>query len=130
MSMTRRPLLRFALLLPLLLLACAIVPAGATDLTYTGQKIVISEPGSYVLANDIMDNLQIIGIEIRASDVVLDGDGHLVDGRDSEHSTGIYVNGLSGAARNVTVKNITVRDWYYGVYVHETDDSAIESATL
>jgi parallel beta-helix repeat protein len=127
MSMTGRPFLRFALV-ALLLVASAAVPGAATDLTFSGQIIRIDQPGSYVLTSDVVNCAQFIAIEIRSSDVVLDGGGHLLDGRDSANSAGIYVNGPAGAARNVTVRNVRVTDWFYGVYFHGSVDSKVESA--
>jgi len=120
------------MLLALLLvaLAGAAIPATATDLTYSGQKIVISQPGTYVLKNDISNSNQLICIEIRASNVVFDGGGHLIDGTDAEGSAGIFVNGIDYTVTGVTIKNVRIQDWYYGVYLYGADNSKIQSATL
>jgi parallel beta-helix repeat protein len=104
--------------------------SGTTDLTYSGQKIVISQPGTYVLKNDITNSNQLICIEIQASNVVFDGGGHLIDGVDAESSTGIYVHGPSSAVSGVTIKNVRMQDWYYGIYLHEARSSRIEASTL
>ena len=111
-------------------LAVAVTPAAATDVTYSGQKITITQPGTYVLKNDITNSNQLICIEIRASNVVFDGAGHLIDGVDAENSAGIYVHGPSAAISGVTIKNVRMQDWYYGIYLHETGNSRIESSTL
>ncbi len=111
-------------------LAVAATPAAATDVTYSGQKIVITQPGTYVLKNDITNSNQLICIEIQASNVVFDGAGHLIDGVDAENSAGIYVHGPSTAASGVVIKNVRMQDWYYGVYLHETKSSRIEASTL
>ncbi len=111
-------------------LAVAVTPAAATDVTFSGQKITITQPGNYVLKNDITNSNLPICIEIQASNVVFDGAGHLIDGADAENSAGIYVHGLSAAASGVTIKNVRMQDWYYGVYLHGTQNSRIEASTL
>ena len=65
------PFLRIALLAALLLFSGIAIPVAATDLTYAGQTITISSPGSYVLTNDVTDSRLATCIEIRAPDVVL-----------------------------------------------------------
>jgi len=117
-------------LLLVAILALAASPVTATDLTYSGQKIVITQPGTYVLKNDISNSDHLICVEIAASNVVFDGGGHLIDGVKKEGSAGIYVHGPSAAISGVTIKNVRVKDWYYGIYIHETSSSVIEGATL
>ena len=127
--MKGRPFFRLAILASLLLCAGIAVPVAATDVTYTGQKILISGPGLYVLKNDIVNSAQTECIEIAASDVVFDGGGHLVDGMGTDNTIGIYV-GTTPGARNVTVRNVRVRDWGYGVYLDGAVNSRIESSAL
>lgn len=127
MSIMSWPLLRLALLAALLF--CIAVPVAATDVTYTGQTITITSPGSYVLSNDIVNSGQLTCIEIRAPDVVFDGAGHLIDGKGIEGSIGISVNGPEGT-RNVTVRNVRIREWDYGVDLHGVVNSSIESSVL
>ena len=117
-------------LLLVVVLAVAVTPAAATDVTYSGQKITITQPGSYVLKNDITNSNLAICIEIQASNVVFDGAGHLIDGIDAENSAGIFVHGPSAAVSGVTIKNVRMTDWYYGVYLYEVGGSRIESSTL
>ena len=81
-------------------------------------KTTITEPGTYTLAADIERGAgtRISGtcIEIKASDVVLDGAGHTVDGWGISDTTGIGVAG-DRTLRNVTVKNVTLTDWNHGI---------------
>ncbi len=104
-------------------------PAG-TNVTYTGQKIVIGQPGAYVLTNDITDCTLPTCIEIRASNVVFDGFGHLIDGVDTSQSTGIYVHGPTSVVSNVTIRDVRVRDWWHGIYLHGAGNSRVEACTL
>jgi parallel beta-helix repeat protein len=128
MSMKGWPFLRIALLAALLLFSGIAIPVAATDLTYAGQTITISSSGSYVLTNDVTDSRLATCIEIRAPDVTFDGGGHRIDGTGAGGSTGIYVRPTAG--RNVTIRNVRVRDWDYGVYLHGATDSRIESSVL
>ncbi|MEN6342480.1 MAG: right-handed parallel beta-helix repeat-containing protein [Methanospirillum sp.] len=89
-------------LLLLLLLASA---AQAADLSGPGE---ITAPGSYRLADDLAGG----GIRINSSDVLLDGGGHRVVGSRGAGTVGVQVD---GPAANVTVENLTLRDWDVGV---------------
>ncbi|MEN6517379.1 MAG: NosD domain-containing protein [Methanospirillum sp.] len=104
-------------------------PPG-TNVTYTGQKIVITQPGSYVLTNDIMNSNLPTCIEIRASNVVFDGFGHLIDGLDTSQSTGFYVHGPTSAVSNVTIRNVRVQDWWLGIHLHGARNSRVETSNL
>ncbi|NLX49443.1 MAG: hypothetical protein GXY82_06145 [Methanospirillum sp.] len=128
--MKGRPFLRVASLVLLLILSGTAVPGAATtELSYAGRTITISSPGSYVLTHDIAESSLATCIEIRASNVVFDGGGHLVDGTGTGGSIGISVPGPA-AGRNVTIRNVRVRDWDYGVHLHGARDSRIESCVL
>ncbi|QLG29449.1 right-handed parallel beta-helix repeat-containing protein [Halorarum halophilum] len=70
---------------------------------------VIDSPGHYALTQDIVRPEGDAGpcIEIRASDVTLDGNGHTLDGNDTE-APGI-VTTAAHPVENVTIANLTVR---------------------
>ncbi len=127
--MKGRPTLCIAILASLLLFSGITVPVAATNLAYSGQTITIAAPGSYVLTNDITDSSLATCIEIRASNVVFDGGGHLVDGRGTGDSIGISVHNPQGV-RNVTIRNVRVRDWDRGVSLAGVVDSGVESSVL
>jgi parallel beta-helix repeat protein len=86
---------------------------------------VISSPGVYVLTQDILNSSATKCIEITSSDVIFDGNGHTIDGLDTSNTYGVYVYNFS-TLTNVTVKNLTVTDWYYGIYYQNTENGAIE----
>jgi parallel beta-helix repeat protein len=79
----------------------------------------IEEPGRYVLTRNITNNLGTRTSQnclwINASDVVLEGAGHRIDGIGVTDSIGIYV-GSPKSTENVTVRNLTVSDWHKGVW--------------
>lgn len=80
-----------------------------------GPGTTITEPGHYVLATKVDDGggtlLSEACIRIEADDVVFDGDGQLLQGGGVSDTTGLVVSG----AQNVTVKNVTLRRWDYGL---------------
>lgn len=121
-------LMALAMLLVVFILAGT--PAAATDITYSGQTIVISQPGTYVLKNDITNSNNVICIEIRASNVVFDGGGHLIDGVDDANRAGIFVHNEAGILEGVTIRNVRMQDWYYGIYFYGVRNSRVEQSTI
>jgi hypothetical protein len=99
------------------------------EATQQAQRVdsctVIDEPGRYELASDLRNETADVCIHVRASDVVLDGNGHAVTGSGTNDSIGVLVyNGTPGSsvARNdtlsgVTVRNLSVSNWATGVTV-------------
>lgn len=92
------------------------VTADATDAVERGATPVdscgtITVPGRYVLAADVENRTADTCIRVAASDVVLDGRGHAVDGGAfRENTTGVVVTG-----ENVTVRNLAVVRWTFGI---------------
>ncbi|WP_276279882.1 right-handed parallel beta-helix repeat-containing protein [Halorussus caseinilyticus] len=91
-------------------------PTAALDrgsATPIGDCTTVTEPGEYVLTGNVTDGGTETCIEIRADDVTVDGAGHAVDGE----SVGQATAGVSVApgSANVTVRNLTVSRWAFGV---------------
>jgi parallel beta-helix repeat protein len=82
----------------------------------------INESGRYTLTTDIDDSEAQKCIQITASDVVLDGSGHTVDGRDGTGSFGIEAG---YRVDNVSVRNVVLRDWETGVVYRDVDGGEI-----
>jgi parallel beta-helix repeat protein len=131
-----------------LVAAMAVVGLGAVDETAgaaDGKTIidgctVIDESGSYALDGNVTDinNSQMIGgsdsratcIDVRASDVIIDGNGHVFDSADPSsfsEQRGIRVNGTFGARENVTVRNVTATDWPRAVWVRNASGVTVEN---
>lgn len=70
----------------------------------------IASSGSYVLNYDLLSVSNKYCINITSSDVVLDCEGHLIDGKDVSQSRGIYVTG-----DNVSVRGCNFTDWRGGI---------------
>ena len=71
-----------------------------------GPPIVLAQPGSYILGGDVAGVAGLDGIQISASGVTLDLDGHVVDGKGVGN---IGINRLSGD--NIAIFNGTVIGW-------------------
>ncbi|WP_313690956.1 DUF7282 domain-containing protein [Halorarum halobium] len=87
--------------------------AGVTELDACG---VIDEPGRYVLTANVTDSEASSCVTINASDVVLDGDGHALDGVGTNGSVGVWIRQSDGEdTENVTVRDVVATDWGTGI---------------
>lgn len=87
---------------------------------------VIRQPGIYVLARDLVVS-EGHGIIVRASDVVIDLNGHTIYGPNSRstRSIGIYVENQS----RVTIRNGTITGFLYGILISDASGSRGASQT-
>jgi parallel beta-helix repeat protein len=76
---------------------------------------------TYILTTDLIDKISYYCLDIRANNITLDCNGHLVDGVDQEK--GIRLYGVSG----VTVKNCIVRDWVNGIWLENSNENKLIS---
>ena len=109
-----------------LLLTLCLLAGGAQAMT-DSPALVIDEPGRYTLDHDLASDAA-VGVLINASDVVLDGMGHRVEGTGATGSKGILVGGISPEPRvaNVTVRNLTVAHWETGIEIMRANGTVIE----
>jgi parallel beta-helix repeat protein len=113
MTRTVRTRITIGVVLGLLVAGLFLVStASAVDVT---GPVVIDSPGTYELQKDIIGTSEPVCIEIRSSDVTLEGNGHIIAGTDASNSCGVLVHGAS-TLNNVNVRNVVVKDWYFGVY--------------
>ncbi|MEN6517908.1 MAG: carbohydrate-binding protein [Methanospirillum sp.] len=92
----------------------------------TPAPLVITAPGTYSIAADGYDG-NATPIEIRSSNVVLDGGGHIVDGTDRPGSCGIRI---VGPLSNVAVRNVRLTNWETGIRADAVTDSVIETSGI
>lgn len=85
----------------------------------------ISSPGEYVLNRNILDSSEINCINITSSNVVIDGAGYTIDGIDKRETFGVVVYNSTTVLTNVTVKNLKVTGWDYGIYYKNVQKSII-----
>ncbi|MBX5327902.1 MAG: right-handed parallel beta-helix repeat-containing protein [Candidatus Bathyarchaeota archaeon] len=98
----------------------SIEPSGApistvNNVTYTLTDNIVGNVPSYTSA-----------IVIERDNIVLDGNGFAVQGKEEYKSVGISLYSLS----NVTIANVTVKDFYYGIKLNETTSITILKSAL
>jgi len=101
---------------------------AATGSTPVTGCTVIDAPGYYAVANDILDSACPVAIDVMCSDVLLDGQGHLVDGLDTAGTAGIRVQGSDTAPiARVAVRDVRLTDWGTGFSGTYCSDSALSN---
>lgn len=96
-------------LIGLIFVSIIILPVYAA--TSVNSCMYINDSGSYTLTTDILDNTSPC-IRILANDVDFDGSGYTIDGIDEADSYGVQAG---TNYTNITVRNLTVSDWFYGI---------------
>ncbi|WP_192918542.1 PKD domain-containing protein [Salinigranum salinum] len=94
--------------------------ARGADCTTISGATVVSTPGCYVIDGNVEEHEDGNYVEIEASDVVLDGDGHTLEGGGNNNA--VHVD---GSYSNVTVRNLTVENWDRGVFVKDVTDATV-----
>jgi len=106
------------------------LPVGTVDAasgcTQIGSPTVISSPGCYVLTGDVTDSTASPYVDVQSSDVILDGAGHTLDGDDTSDSAIV----ADGAYDNVTLKNVVLTDWDYGVDATDASNVTVSNVTV
>lgn len=91
----------------------------------------ITAPGYYILNVSVedfdpTDYGVYYAIKINASNVVLDGNSHMLDSVDPDYGYGILVEN----ANNVTIKNLILRDWEIGVESGTSTNVTFDNLTI
>ncbi len=108
---------------------CLLALVGvANAATNVSSCTTINSPGVYVLNTSILSSGASRCIQITSSDVIFDGSGYTIDGVDGTNTYGVYVYSASGLT-NVTVKNLKLSDWYYGIYFSNVQNGSMENST-
>ena len=88
---------------------------------YITGPTTINAPGYYILQNDFLHEGPTFGIRITAPNVIFDGNSHTITGSGQiDQSMGILID---GAAKNVTVKNVQIKNSYFGIYANSPGES-------
>nr|WP_232210885.1 NosD domain-containing protein [Methanothermococcus okinawensis] len=87
----------------------------------------IEIPGYYIL-NTSCENLTTTAITIDANNVVLDGNGHILDRNTTNWhwKCGIYVNNH----KNITIKNLAVKGFDEGIYLGSSSNNTITNVNV
>ncbi len=119
----RSRLVLFTLLWLLILTGGASASTPAVPITSCTN---ITQPGYYYLESDIINaSTDAYCINIFASDVVLDGRGHVIEGTEGAGG-GLYAYNVS----RVRIKNLSIRGFVNGIIFDRVSSSLIESSTI
>lgn len=118
----------------LLLLAAGTLPLSAAGATQQCSTIdgptTITDPGCYELTSDVTNADGTTYVTIAADDVVLDGNGHTIDGTSAAESSAVVVDGSEQRRSNVTIRDLVTAEWERGIVLRHTDDVRIERVTV
>lgn len=107
-----------------------ILLAGSADAaTPINSCRVISLPGEYVLTRSIINSTATYCINITSSNVIFDGAGYTMDGKDVYNTYGVYAYNPAITLTNITVKNLKLSDWHYGIYYRKVQNGNINNNT-
>ncbi|MBO8182245.1 MAG: right-handed parallel beta-helix repeat-containing protein [Archaeoglobus sp.] len=112
--------------LVLIALLSVLAPVSA-EVEHISSCTILEKPGYYVLDTDITIN-KTKCIEIKSSDVVLEGDGRKIKAGRFGGTYAIYVYHEAGLG-NITIKNLILENWVYGVSLRDVAKVSIESVT-
>lgn len=112
------------LVIALALLAGTVTGAGIRSPT------VITVPGTYLLEQNLSVTDGTVAIEVRAPNVTIDGNGWTISGGDAANSCGVLVHAPAGRVRNVTIRNLNLRDLQYGCYFWNTENTSVEGCRI
>ncbi|MDZ7730642.1 MAG: right-handed parallel beta-helix repeat-containing protein [Natrialbaceae archaeon] len=103
--------------------------AAATTITTCTEINATNAPadGHVDLGGDITDSAANPCLRINASDIVLDGNGHTIDGTGS--GTAVAINPASGRLSNVTVQHLVTTDWRESITALQSDNITIVNVT-
>ncbi|MEM1544641.1 MAG: DUF2341 domain-containing protein [Candidatus Bathyarchaeia archaeon] len=96
----------------------------------TSCSVLDQEGATYYLTQDIIDFPGIVCMDITANNVVLDCQGHTIDGVSEIDTYGIYIYRDSAQNTNITVKNCVVTDWWYGIYLGYAQNNTLINNTV
>ena len=103
------------------------LPVAAAPVVISGPT-VITAPGTYILTRDIVSSSAVRCIDIRATNVVFDGQGHTISGSGKPGTSGVYV-GKVPSPGSVTIKRVKVKNWDQGITISSTIGNSIERCT-
>jgi parallel beta-helix repeat protein len=107
-----------------------LLPLAKAD-TYLTDCAELNVPGeTYYLTQDIIDSSADVCMSITADNIILDCQGHTIDGIGTIFTNGICVYRSSPTITNITIKNCILTDWDYGIYFHYSDSNTLLNITV
>lgn len=90
---------------------------------------VITRPGRYLVMQDFAARDAQVGIDVRSSDVIIDGLGHSITGTKKFNTNGLSVYNESIQLSNVTASNLSLGSWFIGANYLNTRDCRTDNLT-
>ena len=81
---------------------------------------------TYNLTQDITNSANTTCINVTADNVTLNCEGRKIDGTSASDTYGVYMK----ERKNITVRNCTITDWWYGVFMNVTIRSNVSGNNL
>ncbi len=106
------------------------VPTPPANVRAITGPIVITEPGYYLLQNDIVGTDALVAIDIRSSDVIVNGNGHTISGNGLFNTYGVSAYHGDGPLSNVLITNLAIENFYYGCSFWNTHKGRIDGVTV
>lgn len=103
-------------------------PGPFDDNILSNFPVILEKPGAYYLNATEFINQSVI--QITHSDIILDGRGNTITGNASSGSIGITVNLPDKAIHNITLRNITVKDYETGLLIERSNEIKLEEISL
>lgn len=103
---------------------------GDDDRTVITECTTITEPGTYVLGDDLEAEADEACIVVRADDVLLDGRGRTISGPARTEGVGVLVQPPAGdPIANVRITNLVVEDLNGGIVFDNVTDGLVMNVT-
>ena len=113
------------ILLTILALSIGVSSVWGRPIYINKLPYTINQSGYYIL-NTSCKNLPLTAITIDADNVVLDGNGNVLDGVGTDNiCCGIYITG-----HNITIKNLTVKEFGTGIMFDSSSNNTITNVNV
>ncbi|WP_276300887.1 right-handed parallel beta-helix repeat-containing protein [Halorussus lipolyticus] len=123
--------------------AGAVAPGSSANTSATQTKTIsscpkapITQSGVYTLTSNLTNSTADGCIEIDASDVVIDGNGHTLTGTGEGNLSAFYASSAVAPQKgtpgieNVTIKNVRAEGWTRSVWVRRASDVTVTDSHL
>jgi parallel beta-helix repeat protein len=91
--------------------------------------VLIDDYGNYNLTANIINSGLSTCIQIPNNHIILDCQGHTIDGTDASGTSGIDVSRSAATTTNITIKNCVLTDWDYGFYLTYSNSNTLSNTT-
>ncbi|MEM4396455.1 MAG: DUF2341 domain-containing protein, partial [Candidatus Woesearchaeota archaeon] len=123
-------LLRKILIFIIFLIIFAISFSSGMAQNYISGCTVITSPGHYILAEDIIDSQATTCIDIQANNVVFDCQGRMIDGLYRYFTYGLRISRSTSQSTNITIMNCIINDWENGIYLYRANNNTMFNISL